>query len=171
MINVQLPSDLRIEVLLTRVLVYLCTCVPNSFAFCPSFGPTRINRLELKYTSTPGPTQYFLRLALEMYKQSRKACDRCHDLKLRCHRNESGQCSRCARAGANCLFSPSNRGRRPNHQDRRNGSHISKWTSNRPLAMGLTSQMPYSPNAHLEDIDLLNRLSTPDPLEHTESDL
>ncbi|KAJ5423605.1 hypothetical protein N7491_008821 [Penicillium cf. griseofulvum] len=94
-----------------------------------------------------------------MYEQpSRQACDRCHDLKLRCHRNESGGCSRCVRAGANCLFSPSNRGRRPTHQDRRNGSHISKWTSDRPLAMGLASQMPYSPNAHLGDIDLLNRL-------------
>lgn len=146
--------------------MYLCTQTLRFFA--QAFGPTRINRLELE--STP-PPQYFLSLALEMYEQpSRQACDRCHDLKLRCHRNESGECSRCVRAGANCLFSPSNRGRRPTHQDRRNGSHISKWTSDRPLAMGLASQMPYSPNAHLGDIDLLNRLSTPDPLEHTESD-
>ncbi|KAJ6013693.1 hypothetical protein N7540_008284 [Penicillium herquei] len=98
-----------------------------------------------------------------MYEQpSRQACDRCHDLKLRCHRNDSGKCSRCVRAGANCLFSPSNRGRRPNHQDRRNGSHRSKWTGDRPLAMGLASQMPYSPNAHLGEIDLLNREYTED---------
>ncbi|CAG8892183.1 unnamed protein product [Penicillium egyptiacum] len=100
-----------------------------------------------------------------MYKQpSRQACDRCHDQKLRCHRDDGGKCSRCRRAGANCLFSPSNRGRRPTHQDRRNGSHISKWTSDRPLAMGLAPQMPYSPNTHLRDIDLLNR-------EYSEGDL
>lgn len=44
----------------------------------------------------------------------RHACDRCHSQKLRCLRSDYGDnCARCVKAGATCVFSPSQRGRRP----------------------------------------------------------
>ncbi|KAI9152015.1 Transcription factor ACEII [Paramyrothecium foliicola] len=40
----------------------------------------------------------------------RQACDRCHDKKLRCPRPAGSlSCSRCAKAGASCIFSPPTR--------------------------------------------------------------
>ncbi|KAJ5613793.1 hypothetical protein N7528_007447 [Penicillium herquei] len=44
--------------------------------------------------------------------QFRRACDRCHNHKLRCKRNGASGCARCTKAGVNCVFSPSLRGRR-----------------------------------------------------------
>ncbi|KFZ16838.1 hypothetical protein V502_04870 [Pseudogymnoascus sp. VKM F-4520 (FW-2644)] len=43
----------------------------------------------------------------------RIACERCHAQKLRCPRDDSnhGPCTRCQKAGAVCIFSPSLRGR------------------------------------------------------------
>jgi len=47
--------------------------------------------------------------------RNRLACDRCHGQKLRCPRDTaSGVCSRCAKAGAACIFSP--RGQTASHQ-------------------------------------------------------
>ncbi|KAK8137263.1 hypothetical protein PG984_005203 [Apiospora sp. TS-2023a] len=42
----------------------------------------------------------------------RRACDRCHTHKLSCHREASGQCTRCLKANATCTTSPSMRNRR-----------------------------------------------------------
>lgn len=44
--------------------------------------------------------------------QYRRACDRCHDHKLRCKRNGVNSCVRCLKARANCVFSPSLRARK-----------------------------------------------------------
>ncbi|KAJ5726661.1 uncharacterized protein N7483_008018 [Penicillium malachiteum] len=44
--------------------------------------------------------------------QFRRACDRCHNHKLRCKRNGASGCARCIKAGVNCVFSPSLRGRK-----------------------------------------------------------
>jgi hypothetical protein len=45
----------------------------------------------------PGPVRF------------RQACDRCHGQKLRCTKQQgSSTCTRCARAGAICVFSPPN---------------------------------------------------------------
>ncbi|KAE8409531.1 hypothetical protein BDV37DRAFT_277874 [Aspergillus pseudonomiae] len=94
---------------------------------------------------------------------SRQACDRCHDLKLRCHRNDAGKCSRCQRAGASCVFSPSNRGRRPNHQLRRSDSQTSKWMSDGQSNVKLAPQIAQRLRPHLANLDAQNQLSTPDP--------
>lgn len=91
---------------------------------------------------------------------SRQACDRCHGLKLRCPRSNTEKCSRCLRAGANCVFSPSNRGRRP-AQSHRQGSHLSKWTSDRPSTVKLAPHVPNRLNTHSGVVDLQNQLSAP----------
>ncbi|KAJ5711080.1 hypothetical protein N7488_005236 [Penicillium malachiteum] len=44
--------------------------------------------------------------------QFRRACDRCNNHKLRCRRNGASGCARCIKAGVNCVFSPSLRGRK-----------------------------------------------------------
>ncbi|QKX58589.1 uncharacterized protein TRUGW13939_05714 [Talaromyces rugulosus] len=44
--------------------------------------------------------------------QFRRACDRCHNHKLRCKRNGASGCLRCIKAGVNCVFSPSLRVRK-----------------------------------------------------------
>ncbi|KAI3320567.1 hypothetical protein HD806DRAFT_524603 [Xylariaceae sp. AK1471] len=43
---------------------------------------------------------------------NRKACDRCHDLKLGCRRIDKGPCERCLKANQSCLSSPSLRHRK-----------------------------------------------------------
>ncbi|PGH00866.1 hypothetical protein AJ80_09118 [Polytolypa hystricis UAMH7299] len=52
-------------------------------------------------------------------KKRRLACDRCSSLKLRCPKVEGNEvCTRCLRASAACIFSPSIRGQRPHGRER-----------------------------------------------------
>ncbi|KAJ5097461.1 hypothetical protein N7456_008182 [Penicillium angulare] len=92
-----------------------------------------------------------------MYEQpSRRACDRCHELKLRCHRSDEEKCSRCLRAGSSCVFSPSNRGRRPAHHNLPSGPQISNRTTEKPSHVKIAPQMPH--NTSMRDTDAQNKL-------------
>ncbi|KAK2737811.1 hypothetical protein FQN57_007369 [Myotisia sp. PD_48] len=52
-------------------------------------------------------------------RKQRQACDRCHSLKLRCTTTTDNQsCARCTRASAQCVYSPSMRGLRPQARER-----------------------------------------------------
>ncbi|KAE8387927.1 hypothetical protein BDV23DRAFT_185928 [Aspergillus alliaceus] len=83
---------------------------------------------------------------------SRQACDRCHDLKLRCHRAPNGgDCSRCVKAGATCVFSPSNRGRRPTSLH--NKTTPSARTGQLKLAPRLPTPNVPMPNSTVANID------------------
>lgn len=63
---------------------------------------------------------------------NRKACDRCHDLKLACRRTSEGQCERCLKANRSCTSSPSLRHRKKRSCGRREPRNRGKPLQIRP---------------------------------------
>ncbi|KAI9736194.1 MAG: hypothetical protein M1834_001079 [Cirrosporium novae-zelandiae] len=72
-------------------------------------------------------------------QKRRSACDRCHSQKLRCLKQPgNGNCDRCLKLGAQCIFSPSMRGFRPPPQvlGRRRGFEEMNSAANTGMEMG-----------------------------------
>ncbi|KAF8846457.1 hypothetical protein BDZ45DRAFT_682515 [Acephala macrosclerotiorum] len=84
-----------------------------------------------------------------MHKQPyRHACDRCHSLKLRCLRGaiDGNTCVRCSKAGATCVFSLSNRGRRPRPSEHYVSGVVSP--SQRAVASNAADDLSLVQNTH-----------------------
>ncbi|KMU72938.1 hypothetical protein CISG_09952 [Coccidioides immitis RMSCC 3703] len=82
-------------------------------------------------------------------RRKRLACDRCNSLKLRCSKVAGSEvCTRCIRASASCVFSPSMRGLRPQTREREQGA-----TREPPPALQLQSCQAADPSAFLNLLD------------------
>lgn len=109
-------------------------------------------------TEASGPS-----LPTHLTKRIRSACDRCHSQKLRCRKlPDSGQCVRCAKARAQCVFSPANRGFRSNPEAERvaqsagNGvvESISSSNPSEPEKCQETSTSPEGPDASANGLEV-----------------
>ncbi|KAH8160694.1 hypothetical protein CIB48_g7551 [Xylaria polymorpha] len=77
---------------------------------------------------------------------NRKACDRCHDLKLACRRTSEGQCERCLKANRSCTSSPSLRHRKKRSCGRREPRNRGKPLQIRPGPLKATGETLFPPH-------------------------